>query len=471
MIAGRSRRGGLVGGQVGRRADDRKRPSERAARRVRTGRQMEGARQEPPPRRAAASRAPRASRMTSSLRSSLRSRLRWRGDCVVAARTWSATLPSISRGTSTWPRVPRSSRSRPQSSESAWRSATHRPRVERARPVGRVIRRAAHVTHRRASVRPTAARPPTSAACGRGDRRPGDAGGGELRRGPSRPAAPASWPRRTSSRNASERASRSSAPRTNSRSAASVSRSTSGARRSVGDRLDVEALVGLEQLDRLEADPGPVVRRARDSARTGRRRAAAPSGIARPPRGPGRIRRSGRPRVAGRARRAGASRTSARRGRAPSRRRAARRRGGAARYSGSAAWRSSSERSASSARYQAVAADFERVAQVEPGVPDADLGHDIERPAARQPDGQLRERLEAAAQPRGRLPDALGDRLELAAGRGDERQDAVGLTEVEPRQDDRVGRVAARDGHPGDGTTVRADGPRRRVIRSDGSDE
>jgi len=42
-----------------------------------------------------------ASRRTSSLSSSLRSMLRWRGNFVVTARTWSATLPSISRGTST----------------------------------------------------------------------------------------------------------------------------------------------------------------------------------------------------------------------------------------------------------------------------------------------------------------------------------------------------------------------------------
>ena len=57
---------------------------------------------------------------------------------------------------------------------------------------------------------------------------------------------------------------------------------------------------------------------------------------------------------------------------------------------------------------------FERVAQVEPGVTDADLGDDVERPPARQRDGQLGERLEAATEPRGRPADALGDRLELA---------------------------------------------------------
>ena len=85
------------------------------------------------------------------------------------------------------------------------------------------------------------------------------------------------------------------------------------------------------------------------------------------------------------------------------------------------------------------------VAQGQPGVPDADLGDDVERPAAGEPDGQLRERLEAAAEARRRPADALGDRLELAAGGRDQRQDAVGLAQVEARQDDRFGGVAARD--------------------------
>ena len=65
-----------------------------------------------------------ATSVMSSLPSSLRSMLRWRGLLVVTARTWRATLPSMIRGTSEWPRSPRTSRSRPQRSESAWRSAT-----------------------------------------------------------------------------------------------------------------------------------------------------------------------------------------------------------------------------------------------------------------------------------------------------------------------------------------------------------
>ena len=95
-------------------------------------------------------------------------------------------------------------------------------------------------------------------------------------------------------------------------------------------------------------------------------------------------------------------------------------------------------------------------------MPDADLGDDVERPAAGQAHGQLGERLEAAAEARGRPADALGDGLELAAGRRDERQDPVGLAQVEPGQDDRLGRVAARDGHRRDGTTATS----TRVIRS-----
>ena len=107
----------------------------------------------------------------------------------------------------------------------------------------------------------------------------------------------------------------------------------------------------------------------------------------------------------------------------------------------------------------------------------AHLGDDVERPATGQRHGQLGERLQAATEPRGRAADALGDRLELAAGRRDQGQDAIRLTQVEARQHDGVGRVTARDGHPGDGTTTaiaaagRGRGPRiqrmggRRVAR------
>ena len=60
---------------------------------------------------------------------------------------------------------------------------------------------------------------------------------------------------------------------------------------------------------------------------------------------------------------------------------------------------------------------LERIAQVQPGVPDAHLGDDVECPAAGEGDGQLGERLQAAAEARRRTADALGDRLELADAR------------------------------------------------------
>ena len=82
---------------------------------------------------------------------------------------------------------------------------------------------------------------------------------------------------------------------------------------------------------------------------------------------------------------------------------------------------------------------------------DADLGDDVEGAATGERHGQLGERLEAAAETGRRPADALGDGLELAACRRDQGQDAVRLAQVEPGQDDGVGRVAPGDGH---GTTV-----------------
>ena len=107
--------------------------------------------------------------------------------------------------------------------------------VERPRPVRGDVRRPRAVVHSRASVRPTILRPPSLAPMGRTGR-----GGAERAdRGGPREAARHRRVRDrqcgvlTSSRKASERASRSSATRTKSRSAASVSRSMAGARRSV----------------------------------------------------------------------------------------------------------------------------------------------------------------------------------------------------------------------------------------------
>src|SRR3989442_3099267 len=61
--------------------------------------------------------------MVVSLVGSLRSIFSPRGVLVTTVKACTATFPSMSRGMSTCPRVPRSSRSRPQRSESAWRSA------------------------------------------------------------------------------------------------------------------------------------------------------------------------------------------------------------------------------------------------------------------------------------------------------------------------------------------------------------
>ena len=109
-----------------------------------------------------------ASVRISSLESSLRSMLRSRGVFTAIESTWSATRPSMSRGTSTWPRSPRRSRSRPKSSESAWRSATRRRGVQRACPVA----------HGRGRARQERAHPGL---------RPGDQGVQDPRRGDQRP--------------------------------------------------------------------------------------------------------------------------------------------------------------------------------------------------------------------------------------------------------------------------------------------
>ena len=116
-------------------------------------------------------------------------------------------------------------------------------------------------------------------------------------------------------------------------------------------------------------------------------------------------------------------------------------------YSGSAAWRSSRLRSASSARYQAVAVLSRSSRRLSQAWPDADLGDHVEGPSTGERHGQLRERLQAAAQARGRPTDALGDGLELAPGRGDEGQDTVGLAQVEAGQHDGFGGVATGRGH------------------------
>ena len=96
---------------------------------------------------------------------------------------------------------------------------------------------------------------------------------------------------------------------------------------------------------------------------------------------------------------------------------------------------------------------LERIAQAQPGMADADLGDHVECPPVGQLDAQLGERLDTPAEARGRSTDALGDGLELAVVGRDQGQHAVRLAQVEPGEDDRLGRVAARNGHRCDGST------------------
>ena len=75
---------------------------------------------------------------------------------------------------------------------------------------------------------------------------------------------------------------------------------------------------------------------------------------------------------------------------------------------------------------------LERIAQVQPGMLDADLGHDVEGAATSERDGELGEWFEAAADPRRRAADPLGDDLELAGVRRDDGQDPIRFPEIEP---------------------------------------
>ena len=200
--------------------------------RVGTGRQVERPRAAGCATSPAASRGRAPSRMMSSLRSSLRSMLRWRGDLVVAARTWSATLPSMQpRDVDVAPVAAHEQVAAPQQRIGV--QVGDRQRLRGAPGRGRTRRTAAARTSRTACprcARPSCARRLRAQASTRSPRlRQADSGRpargthdgtGLARRGP-----------RTSSRNASERASRSSASRTNSRRAVSISRSMSGDRR------------------------------------------------------------------------------------------------------------------------------------------------------------------------------------------------------------------------------------------------
>ncbi len=235
--------------------------------------------------------------------------------------------------------------------------------------------------------------------------------------------------------------------RTNSRRSASTSRSVAGRQAQLGDGLDVEALIGLEQLERIQAQAGPVVGRsgaalAHDAAER-RHPAEALVGLQDAVALDAAIDLGAR----ARARRAGASRTSARPGRAPSRHRAARRRGAGAR---------------TAARRRGAPPGCGRPAR--PGT----------RPSRRSPGrragcsqacptltwvttSKVRPRASATVSSANgsRLPPSreVGRRMPLAmalslpiAGR-DEGQHAVGLAQVEARQDDGLGGVATGDGH------------------------
>ena len=107
---------------------------------------------------------PMASSVTSSDRSSLRSMFRWRGDFVATPNTWSATLPSISRGTSTWPRSPRSEQVPAPEQRVGVEVDDGRGRVDAPRPLGDLVGRRGRDRVQRRSVRATSVRPPARAA-------------------------------------------------------------------------------------------------------------------------------------------------------------------------------------------------------------------------------------------------------------------------------------------------------------------
>ena len=75
------------------------------------------------------------------------------------------------------------------------------------------------------------------------------------------------------------------------------------------------------------------------------------------------------------------------------------------------------------------------------------LRHDIEIASRRQQQLRARERLQVPGEAAGRAANALRHRADLAIGGGEERQDAVGLAEVDAAQDHRLGGVDARMSH------------------------
>ena len=330
-MPGRPARARLVRREIRRRADDRE-PTVRAGRhRVRPRRHVE---RPGSSRRQVAGGQPSASasRITSSLLSSLRSMFRWRGDLVECGEDLERDVALDEPRDVDMAALPRAEEVAAPQQRVGVQVGDPQPFVEGAGPIRRDGTAGGRAAHRRASVRPTIARPPAlapsvAAARQRADhRRPR-----RQRRSAAVIAGTCRSMRRPDLVEERQRAGVALERGPDEVAQRGLGLALDAGRQAErGDRLDVEALVGLEQLERLEREAGAIVGRARDSARTGCRRAAGPSGTARRPRGPGRIRRSGRPPAAGRVRRGGASRTSAPPGPVPSRRRAVRTPAGAA---------------------------------------------------------------------------------------------------------------------------------------------
>ena len=225
------------------------------------------------------------------------------------------------------------------------------------------------------------------------------------------------------------------------------------------DRLDVQPLVRLEQLERLERQPSPGPRPGRDSGRT----ATPPSGgTQRNVSVASSIRSHSTHRsTSGRWPSSSARCISYQRATRPGAMPGVEQLVGAAQEGVQRLRRVAllELRSASSARYQAVAALSRRSRSRSQAWPTwTSVTTSNVRPA-RERHAQLRERLEAMPPRRDvgrRIPFAIA--LSLPSYGRDQRQDAVRLAQVEPREHDRIGDVSAGHGH---GPTV----PPRVAIR------
>ena len=77
------------------------------------------------------------------------------------------------------------------------------------------------------------------------------------------------------------------------------------------------------------------------------------------------------------------------------------------------------------------------------------LGDDVEGAPHGEHEVDRAERFEAAADPRARSPDALGDDPQLAEMGGQDGEDPIGLAEVQPAEDDGLGLVQRERGLTG----------------------